>query len=54
MVYTDPYFQNFNWAKEEKNNNFVDSMFHVSIENTKNLNYFTEKIKDFDTFPKID
>jgi len=31
---------------EEKNNNFIDSMFHVAIENTKNTNYFTEKIID--------
>jgi hypothetical protein len=31
---------------EEKNNNFVDSMFHVAIENSNNQNYFTEKIID--------
>ena len=31
---------------EEKNDNFVDSMFHVAIENSKHQNYFTEKIID--------
>jgi hypothetical protein len=31
---------------EEKNNNFIDSMFHVAIENSINQNYFTEKIID--------
>lgn len=31
---------------EEKNENFIDSMFHVAVENSINQNYFTEKIID--------
>jgi hypothetical protein len=43
---TTPHNWIYSCQVEEKNNNFIDSMFHVAIENTKNLNYFTEKIID--------
>lgn len=36
----------FSCPIEEKNKNFNDCMFHVAVENTKQLNLFTEKIID--------
>jgi len=43
---TTPYNWIYSCPVEEKNNNFIDSMFHVAIENSLNQNYFTEKIID--------
>lgn len=36
----------FSCPIEEKNKNFNDCMFHVAVENTQQLNLFTEKIID--------
>lgn len=43
---TTPHNWIYSCPVEEKNNNFINSMFHVAIENSKNQNYFTEKIID--------